>query len=159
SLEMIEEVAFMAQLELRQRAERLERVTLDSEAAALLSDCDSILRRLRKSLNAVGATIARALGVPPLAEYTSELTSSLAARKALAGFRSRVTKGGDPPPNKLRERFSYISNQIEILVSWDIYSGMRVRDRLLLRSLQQRLLAWLNGQKPSVEAGVRLWQD
>lgn len=159
SLDVIEEVAFMAQLELRQRAERLERVTLDCEAATLLSDCDSILRRVRKSLNAVGSTIARALGVPALAEYTSELTSSLAVRKALAGFRARVTKGGDPPENKLRERFSYISNQIEILVSWDIYSGMRVRDRLLLRSLQQRLLAWLNGQKVSVEAGMRLWSD
>lgn len=159
SFEAIEEMTFMAQLELRQRAERLEQLLPDCEAATLLSECDSSLRRLRKSLNAVGLTIARVLGVPPLAEYTSELETSLAVRRALASFRTRVTKGGEPAANKLRERFSYISNQIEILVSWDIYSGMRVRDRLLLRGLQQRLLAWLNTRNPTPESGVRLWQD
>jgi hypothetical protein len=159
SVDALEEVTFIAQLELRQRAERLERVTLDCEAATLLGECDSALRRLRKSLNAVGLTIARVLGVAPLADYTSELEGSLAVRRALAGFRVRVTKGGEPSSNKLRERFSYISNQIEILVNWDIYSGMRVRDRLLLRSLQQRLLAWLNTMNSSPETGLRLWQD
>jgi hypothetical protein len=158
-LDALEQVAFMAQLELRQRTERLERVTLDCEAATLLGECDSALRRLRKSLNAVGLTIARVLGVPPLSEYTSELESSLAVRRGLAGFRARVTKGGEPSPDKLRERFSYISNQIEVLVSWDIYSGLRVGDRLLLRGLQQRLLAWLNTRNASPEAGMRLWQD
>jgi hypothetical protein len=159
SLDALDEVAFMAQLELRQRTERLERVTLDCEAATLLGECDSALRRLRKSLNAVGLTIARVLEVPPLSDYTSELESSLAVRRGLSGFRTRVTKGGEPTPNKLRERFSYISNQIEILVNWDIYSGLRVSDRLLLRGLQDRLLAWLNTRNASPEAGMRLWQD
>ena len=159
SFEAIEQMTFMAQLELRQRAERLEQLMPDCEAAMLLSECDSSLRRLRKSLNAVGLTIARVLGVPPLAEYRSELDTSLAVRRALAGFRTRVTKGGEPAANKLRERFSYIANQIEILVGWDIYAGMRVRDRLLLRGLQQRLLAWLNTRNPTPESGVRLWQD
>jgi hypothetical protein len=159
SVDALEEVAFVAQLELRQRAERLERLTLDCEAATLLAECDSALRRLRKSLHAVGLTIARVLGVPPLADYTSELQSSIAVRRALAGFRTRVTKGGEPAANKLRERLSYISNQIEILLSWDMYSGTRVRDRLLLRGLQQRLLTWLNTTKPAHDAGLRLWQD
>jgi hypothetical protein len=159
SLEAIDEVAFMAQLELRQCAERLERVSIDCEAATLLSECDSSLRRLRKSLNAVGLTIARVLGVAPLAEYTSELEGSLAVRRALAGLRTRVTRGGEPAANKMRERFSQIANQIEILVSWDIYAGIRVSDRLLLRSLQQRLLAWLNGVNATPEFGIRLWQD
>jgi hypothetical protein len=158
-LDALEQVAFMAQLELRQRTERLERVTLGCEAATLLGECDSALRRLRKSLNAVGLTIARVLGVQPLSDYRSELESSLAVRRGLAGFRTRVTKGGEPSADKLRERFSHISNQIEILVSWDIYSGLRVGDRLLLRGLQQRLLAWLNTRNASPEAGMRLWQD
>lgn len=158
-LDAVEEMTFMAQLELGQRVERLERMTLTSEAAALLGECDSSLRRLRKSLNAVGLTIARVLGVPPLAEYRSELDSSLAIRRALKGFRVRVNKGGEPAPEQLRERFRYIANQIEILVSWDIYSGMRTRDRLLLRGLQQRLLAWLNTMNAPADAGMRLWQD
>ena len=159
SLEAVEEMAFMAQIELSQRADRLERSGLSWEAAALLGECDSSLRRLRKSLNAVGLTLARLLGVPALAEYRSELESSLAIRRGLKSFRVRVNKGGEPAPNQLKERFRYIANQIEILVSWDIYSGMRVRDRLLLRSLQQRLLAWLQMTHASAEAGMRLWQD
>jgi hypothetical protein len=152
-------MAFMAQLELAQRAERLERVLPNCDAATLLGECDSSLRRLRKSLNAVGLTISRVLGVAPLAEYRSELESSLAIRRALKSFRVRVNKGGEPTPAKLRERFRYISNQIEILVSWDIYSGMRVRDRLLLRGLQQRVLSWLNGVNATAEAGTRIWGD
>jgi hypothetical protein len=159
SLEAVEEMAFMAQIELGQRADRLERSGLGWEAAALLGECDSSLRRLRKSLNAVGLTLARLLGVPALAEYRSELESSLAIRRGLKSFRVRVNKGGEPAPHQLKERFRYIANQIEILVSWDIYSGMRVRDRLLLRSLQQRLLAWLQMTNASPEAGMRLWQD
>jgi hypothetical protein len=159
SLEAVEEMGFMAQIELGQRVERLERVGLNWEAAALLGECDSSLRRLRKSLNAVGLTIARLLGVAPLAEYRSELDSSLAIRRGLKSFRVRVNKGGEPAPKQLRERFRYISNQIEILVSWDIYSGMRVRDRLLLRGLQQRLLAWLNMTNAAPDPGMRLWQD
>ena len=159
SLEAVEEMAFMAQIELGQRAERLERSGLAWEAAALLGECDSSLRRLRKSLNAVGLTLARLLGVPPLSEYRSELESSLVIRRGLKSFRVRVNKGGEPAPHQLKERFRYIANQIEILVSWDIYSGMRVRDRLLLRSLQQRLLAWLQMTHASPEAGMRLWQD
>jgi len=159
SLAAIEEIAFIAQLELGQRAERLERVSMSLDTAELLSECDSSLRRSRKSLNAVGLSIARAIGVPPLAEYRSELENSLAVRRALKKFRKRVTKGGDPAPHQLRDRFRYIANQIEILVSWDIYSGMRVRDRLLLRSLQQRALKWLQGVNATPEAGLRLWQD
>jgi hypothetical protein len=159
SFAAIEQMAFMAQLELGQRAERLERVLPNCDAATLLGECDSSLRRLRKSLNAVGLAISGALGVAPLAEYRSELESSLAIRRALKSFRVRVNKGGEPAPDKLRDRFRYISNQIEILVSWDIYSGMRVRDRLLLRGLQQRLLAWLNGANATPEAGMRIWGD
>jgi hypothetical protein len=160
TLATVDEVAFMAQMELAQRVERLERATTDWEVAALLGECDSSLRRLRKSLNAVGLTIARMLGVPPLSEYRSELESSLATRKALKGFRKRVTKGGSPTTtSQLRDRFSFIANQIEILVSWDMYAGMRVRDRLLLRSLQERALQWLRGVNATPESGTRLWQD
>jgi hypothetical protein len=159
TLATVDEVAFMAQMELAQRAERLEHATMHWEVAVLLGECDSSLRRLRKSLNAVGLTIARVLGVPPLAEYLSELESSLATRKALKGFRKRVTKGGEPTPSQLRDRFSFIANQIEILVSWDMYAGMRVRDRLLLRSLQERALQWLRGVNATPESGMRLWQD
>ncbi|HEY2735818.1 MAG TPA: hypothetical protein VGI70_17595 [Polyangiales bacterium] len=159
TLASVDEVAFMAQMELGQREERLERATIHWEIAALLGECDSSLRRLRKSLNAVGLTIARVLDVPAPAEYRSELESSLATRKALKGFRKRVTKGGEPTPSQLRDRFSFITNQIEILVSWDMYAGMRVRDRLLLRSLQERALQWLRGVNATPESGMRLWQD
>ena len=159
SLQAIEEVAFIAQIELRQRNDRLHQINADWECATLIGECDSSLRRMRKSLSAVDLTIANVLGVPPLLDYTSELESSLAVRHALAKFRMRATRGGTPDANNLRARFQLISTQIEIMVGWDIYPGMRIRDRLLLRDLQQRLLAWLEADNAPVTAGIRLWGD
>jgi hypothetical protein len=160
SHQVVEEIAFIAQLELRQREERLERVRPSQGTTALLGECDSSLRRVRKALNAVDAAIATVESVPPLLGFTSELHTSLAVRRAYAKFRSRVKAGGEPSPDMLRGRFRGVGTQIAKLVGWDIYPEMRVQDRLLLRDLQQRVLDWLRGGADATPAaGLRLWQD
>ncbi|HSD88958.1 MAG TPA: hypothetical protein VLB44_15630 [Kofleriaceae bacterium] len=160
SHQVVEEIAFIAQLELRQREERLERVRPSQGTTVLLGECDSSLRRVRKALNAVDAAIATVESVPPLLDFTSELHTSLAVRRAYAKFRSRVMAGGEPTPDMLRIRFRGVGTQIAKLVGWDIYPEMRVQDRLLLRDLQQRVLDWLRGGTDTTAAsGLRLWQD
>ncbi len=158
SHQVVDEIAFIAQLELRQREERLERLRPGQGTAALLSECDSSLRRIRKAMNAVDAAIAKVAAVPPLLDFTSELQTSLAVRRAYAKFRVRVMAGGDPTPEVLRARFRGAGTQIAKLVGWDIYPELRVQDRLLLRDLQQRMLDWLRAGTDTA-AGIRLWQD
>lgn len=156
----VEEIAFIAQLELRQREDRLCRIGARQGATALLGECDSSLRRVRKALNAVDAAIAKAEDVPPRLDFTSELETSLAVRRAYAKFRARLNLDGEPVPETLRARLRAAGTQIAILVGWDAYPEMRVQDRLLLRDLQQRILGWLRGGSDATPAaGLRLWQD
>lgn len=159
SHQVVEEIAFIAHLELRQREERLERVKPSQGTTALLGECDSSLRRIRKALTAVDAAIAKVESVPPLLGFTSELHSSLAVRRVYAKFRSRVLAGGEPPPDSLRARLRGVGTQIAMLVGWDVYPELRVQDRLLLRDLQQRVLDWLRGSDATPASGLRLWQD
>ena len=156
----VDEIAFIAQLELRQREDRLSRVRSTQGPVALLGECDSSLRRIRKALNAVDAAIASAESIPPLLDFTSELQTSCAVRRAYAKLRARILLGGTPTEAALRARFRAAGTQIATLVGWDAYPEMRVQDRLLLRELQQRILAWLRGGSESTPAaGIRLWQD
>jgi hypothetical protein len=160
SRQAIEQIAFIAQLELRQRVERLEAVRPTQGAVTLLGECDSSLRRIRKALCAVDVTIARVASVPPLLDFSSELQTSLAVRRAYSRFRARVMAGSDPLPAALRTRFRAIGTQIAIVIGWDVYPEMRVRDRLLLREIQHRVLTWLRGgNDATAAAGLRLWQD
>jgi hypothetical protein len=155
----IEELAFIAQLELRQRAERLERVQVGQGAAPLLGEADSSLRRIRKTLSAVEAAIAGAQRVPARLVFTSELEVSRAIRRSYAKFRARLHADQEPTPQTLQRRFRAAGTQIAMLVGWDVYPEMRVRDRLLLRDLQQRILAWLRDADRSIIEGLRVWQD
>jgi len=45
-----------------------------------------------------------------------------------------------------------------MLVGWEVYPSLRVRDRLHLRELQRRILDWLrSANDPAM--GLRVWQD
>lgn len=156
----VEEIAFIAQLELRQRFERLERVVPAHGHGTMLDECDSSLRRSRKALTAVDAAIARAERVAPQLDYTSELQQSLMVRRVYSKFRERALEGGEPTTDGLRARFRAVGTLFAKLVGEDIYPDMRVRDRLLLRDLQQRVLVWLRaGETAKPALGLRLWQD
>jgi hypothetical protein len=160
SLRTVEELAFMAQLELRQRFERLERVLPAHGHVTMLDECDSSLRRTRKAFRAVDAAIAKAESVAPLLDYTSELQQSLVVRRVYAKFRERALDGGEPTAERLKARFRAVGTLVAKLVGEDIYPELRVRDRLLLRDIQQRVLGWLReGEASKSSPGMRLWQD
>lgn len=160
SHEAVEEVTFIAELELRERARRLRGVTVDHGVVILLGECDSSLRRVRKALTAVDAAIAGAEGVPALLDFASELKTSLAVRRAYAKLRAGVLANGEPTAESIRARVRQVGTQLAVLVGWEVYAELRIRDRLLLRELQQRVLEWLRqGAEGSPEEGIRLWRD
>jgi hypothetical protein len=160
SHEAVDEIAFVAQLELRQRELRLERVRPQQGIALVLGECDSSLRRTRKALTAVDVAIATLEGVAPALSYESECTTSLAVRRAYAKFRARVMSEGEPSTATLRARLRGAGTQIAMFVGWEVYPDVRVQDRLLLRDLQRRILDWLRqGNDASAAEGLRVWQD
>jgi hypothetical protein len=157
SLRALEEIAFIAQLELRQRDARLRRVNGSSHL--LIGEADSALRRIRKALSAVDCTIADATGVPPLLDFRSELDVSLAIRRGYARFRKDLRSNDPPTGETLYARLRGVGTQLAMLVGWDIYPELRVRDRLMLRDIQRRILHWLGAADRTTDDGARLWQD
>lgn len=161
SLRAVEDIAFIVQLELRQRDERLGRITAASGSLAVIGECDSALRRVRKGLAALDLAIARAEGLAPTLDFSSELHDSLRVRRAYARFRVRLLALADGAATReLYPRMRAAGTHIAMLVGWDAYPLLRVRDRLQLRELQQRILEWLRPElRDDHTAGTRLWQD
>jgi hypothetical protein len=158
SVSIVGDIAFLAHLELRQRAERLERVTACRNAIAIIGECDSALRRIRKALTSIDVALARAGLVQPSLDFTSELEVSLRVRRACAKLRARAASGGEPTAETLHARLRKAGTAIAMLVGWEVYPSLRVRDRLHLRDLQRRILDWLRRDRDVVD-GMRLWQD
>lgn len=156
----VAQIAFIADLELRKRRERLELAEEKSGAVQLLSECDSSLRQVCKAMSAVDAAIARAESIPAKLDFTFELETSLLIRRTYALLRARILALGEPTPETLRAQFRSAGTLLAMFVGWEAYAKLRVSDRLLIRDLQGRILEWLRrGPDASIPAGLRLWQD
>jgi hypothetical protein len=157
----VADIAFCAQLELSQRRQRLKEVAHSRDPIALLGDCDSALRRLYKALCAIDIALARATLTEPSLDFTSELQRSLRVRRYYARFSAQVLSGAEPTPSTLLARLRATGTAIAVLVGHEVYSELRVRDRLQLRSLQRRILGWLSPgpRADATAAGLQLWSD
>jgi len=158
TLQAVGDIAFLAHLELQQRAERLARVRSHARPLAIVEECDSALRRVRKALASADVAMARAGIGPPVLDFTSELECSLRVRRGCAKLRRRILAPGEPTPSTIVANLRSAGTAIAMMVGWDIYPAMRVRDRLQLRDLQRRILEWLRDERDPV-GGTRLWQD
>ncbi|MCA9664767.1 MAG: hypothetical protein KC503_04235 [Myxococcales bacterium] len=158
STRAVGEIAFIAQLELQQRSQRLAWGRAQRRKLVVLAECDSALRRVLKAASAVDTAVARAFGGAPQQRFESELQSSLDVRTTYARFR-RAVYGHQALP--LLKRLRAVGTEIAVLIGRATYPRMRVRDRLLMRQLQSRILEWLRHYEGprSERDGTRLWQD
>ena len=156
----VDDVAFLVQMELGQREERLQRVTTASEPLTVIAECDSALRRIRKGLGAVDATIAALEGTRPSIEFASELEESLKVRRAYGRVRAYFSACAEPVGAQLELTLRCAMARIGALVDGEVTSLLRVGDRLQLLVLQERVSAWLSARHaPDHSAAALLWQD
>ncbi len=158
SYAVVEEMAFVAQLELNQRLERLLRLKETHSPAVRLGECDGALRRTRKALAAVDRAVSKADGVEPLLDFESELVTSLRVRGAYVKLRQRL-RPLEHDDNPVRVRLRLAGTLIAKVVGWDAYAQMRVGDRLMLRDLQTRILSWLGTEQSTAAGGEQLMAD
>jgi hypothetical protein len=163
------DVAFIAHVELRQRLVRLASLSANDSASMVIAECDSALRRVGKALCAVDHAVAAATGGQACLEYLSDLELSLRVRRAYATFRARVLARAAAFPDDARTedvhaRVIATGHEIANLVGLPVYPLLRMSDRLQLRSLQNKTVAWLRLRNESARedwttSGLRLWQD
>lgn len=154
----IGDVMFLAGIELRERSDRLKRIGSSSNEHAILAECDSALRRIRKALMTIEKGLDRAGFVVARLDFSSELTISLSVRRTYADLRRHVRAVGAPEPARLRAQLREVGAALATVVGWNGYTHLRIRDRMQIRGLQDRLLAWFR-QPEDIGAGLHLWQD
>jgi hypothetical protein len=156
--EAVGDIAFLAGIELRQRSERLAVLAGHTNHEAIIGECDSTLRRIRKALTTIDRAFERASLAPAQLDFTSELHVSLEVRRTYAKLQRRVKAIGVPSGDTFYVQLRAIGTALATVVGWKGYSDLRVRDRMQLRELQRRLLAWFRTDR-DLTAGHRLWQD
>lgn len=157
SFEAIGDIGFLASLELRQRLERLERVR-EGNHWAIVYECDSALRGVRKAMMALDQGLARKHGAEPRLDYASEIEIAISVRRTYAKLRARVRSVGEPQGETFYVQLRSIGTALAVVVGGRGYPDLRIRDRMQLRELQRRLIDWFRSDRGMV-SGHRLWQD
>lgn len=158
----IADVAALARWQLRSKAEALARIGDADGAWHIVSQCGSGRRHTIKAAAAVERALSSHEGLPSELEplFMTELQRSLRVRQAYASFRRDVLRTGEPAAGEVHAGLRSAAVAIAKLVGRDAYEDLRIGDRVQLRSLQERVIAWLrDGRAASAHAGLRLWED
>ncbi|HBL26931.1 MAG TPA: hypothetical protein DD490_08865 [Acidobacteria bacterium] len=155
-------LTFCALHELRKREERFARSGDRRAPLALLADCGSLLRNLKRALTAVHTAICRMARMEVTLSLERERHLALEVRAAYAKFRREIEDINAlrrPGEQSAGAALHSAATCIAKLTGRDIFSKLRLQDRIELRALQERILAWhAAGGHDSVGAR-RLWQD
>lgn len=159
-LQALEDISFLVQMELRHRSQRCEALTPNLDAAIVITECDRVLRGIRKGMGAIDLAIAKAEGTPPKLNFSSELQDSRRVREVYAWFREGILSGGEVTESTILQRMRMAGTQMAMLIGREEYPCLRTYDRLHLRGLQQRVLTWLLPEnREDTTTGAILWQE
>lgn len=154
-------LAFVARGQLMEIQEALASALEHKRVWAVAAHADSALRRVGKALIAIESAICEYEGLPARDRRWLDLKDSLETRRLYGQFRRALLRRGDPDsPEELTARLRSAATRIAILRNLETYPFLRIDDRLTIRKLQKRIVAWLRGGGDSdEESGQRLLQD
>jgi hypothetical protein len=158
TLELVEQLGFMARLEIGRRRQFLDFPQVRSQHQVLMH-CDSLLRCTMDGIGAIDRVLSQLLEVPPRLDYESQLARSLLVRKEYARFLASVTGSVPDGHDALNARMGQLGTNIGTLIGSSVYPRMRVGDRLMLRGLQQRVVAWLGLEARDASEARRIISD
>jgi hypothetical protein len=155
------DLCVMARLELGAKTTSLLSLPAGRNRWSIVAASASIRRKLVKSAAAVETCIAAHEGLASLTRgaFATELQRSLEVRLAYARVRRHARTAPVADSASVRSAVRLAGVSIAQLIGLDVYEYMRVEDRILVRSIQNRLTAWLCDQSPAPLAGQRLLQE
>lgn len=142
---------------------------LESEdsLSLLLSICN-ICSAIFKGSQAIEETLCNYEAIEPDELFANrskeQLIISLEIRRVYTKFSKMVSEENWANDIELttmiiRERLRRIGSAIAVLYGRDVFSHLRVSDRVLIKQLQQRILNWLSNKTVDLEMGKTIWQD
>ena len=155
----ITSLAFAGRYQVAESREALAHALAARQVWLVASHADTGLRRIAKALITVEAAVREFEGLPVVERKWIDLEVSFEIRRLYGQFRRAVLRGRSEATGEEQvKEFKGVARRISILRDLKIYPFMRIDDRLAIRKLQKRILAWLD-ETPDQEAGCRLWQD
>jgi len=156
----IASLAFAGRGQIAESRDALAAAVKSRQIWVVASHADTGLRRIGKALIAVETAMREYEGLPALERHWVDLEVSFEIRRLYGQFRRAALRGKPEAIGEEQVReFKSIVRRISILRDLKIYPFMRIDDRLAIRQLQKRILAWLDQEVPDKEEGQRLWQD
>jgi len=153
-------LAFVSRGRLLDMQEALASAIKSRKIWTVASCADAGLRGAGRALIALESAIREYEGLPAQYRCWQSIDDALDIRRLYSQFRRAILRHGTPEGEELTARLRNAAQRIATLRNLDIYPLMRIDDRLEIRRLQKRILAWLEGQGDhSEQAGARLWED
>lgn len=157
--EQLGDLAFVARSELVEIRSNLQ-ASIDQDSKwQIAAQADRAAGRSVRALLPVESALREYEGLEPKKRVWFDLDDTLDIRRRFIRFWLEVQRGNSPG-DELRPVLERVAMMIDDLRQDSIYPYLRLDDRLDLRALQKRMLAWLEGSTDEdAEAGRRLWQD
>ncbi|MGH1344218.1 MAG: hypothetical protein ACRBN8_21850 [Nannocystales bacterium] len=147
-------LAFVAKMEVHRLRKQLSTLSENQPRRHILDGCQRTRRHILRAVTAVANELR---GHTPsdtvLPQFNEELGRSLRCRRALSALWHRIDASAGRP---LLQRLRLAGAAFATLQGCDAYRDIRVGDRLGLREVQARLLAWLRLPDRSDKRGERL---
>lgn len=149
------DLVFIGLTELRQKRERVLRLAETPDPWEIVAECGSAMRRVLKAVSAIENAI---MGPAAKLSFATVLQVSLLVRREYREMRRVILVDEPADLAGARAVLRSIGTRIAMIVGRPIYPSLRTRDRLEMRRLQERILAWLRDGTDLQEAR-RLFQD
>lgn len=156
----VADLAFVCRSELVEIHQGLKHTVNMKNAWKIAAQGDRAVARTIRALIPIEAALREYLGHAPLNRSWFDLDDALAIRGKFIEFWLFTKKTGTPDgPNQSRA-FESLRDRIADLRQDPIYPYLRIDDKLTIRSLQKRVLSFLEATgSDTEESGRRLWQD
>jgi hypothetical protein len=155
----IGDLAFLASYQLSECRAKLEAAIRAEDAMRTASQSDVGLRRLRRALSAMERAICNFEGWEAPPEERAELQEALDVRRFYWELRRIIFGPGEPTNAELRPRLRNFISVIEAMRSREVFTLVRVEDRVQMFQLHDRIEAWLDRDDSSRIVGRCLWKD
>ncbi|MDA8020535.1 MAG: hypothetical protein MPN21_24110 [Thermoanaerobaculia bacterium] len=156
------DLAFVARSELAEIRDNFRSAIDQDSMWQIAAHADRAVGRSVRALMPVESALREYEGLEPQPRVWFDLDDTLEIRRRFVRFWLEVHRVDSPGGDELVTALERVASMIEELREDSIYPYLRLDDRLDLRALQKRILAWLERQQKDsdeIESGRRLWQD
>ncbi|MEM7516769.1 MAG: hypothetical protein AAF368_07575 [Planctomycetota bacterium] len=142
----VSSLAFATRTQLKENRDALVTAIEHRNIWVVASHADTGLRRVCKGLITVEAAAREYENLEPLERMWSDIKDSLETRRLYGQFRRALHRQGEPADaSEVADHLRKAAHRITILRDRKIYPFLRVYDRVPIRRLQKRIVAWIEG--------------